>query len=186
MLHRDLSLGENHRIHNWEVADATELAALVLAAEDEGKIARQLDTGAFLLLSDWETPVWTNMAGSPPPPPPVPGEDNFGYLNIPQVSKSEDYTLVLEDSGKHIYHPAADANARTFTIPANSSVAFPIGTAITFINDSEEDVTIAITSDTLVLAGDGTTGSRTLAQYGMATAVKTESTKWYISGSGVS
>lgn len=114
------------------------------------------------------------------------GDVEVGYRNIPQNSQSANYTLVLDDSGKHILHPSSDANARTFTIPANASVAFPIGTAITFINDSTEDVTIAITSDTLVLAGTGTTGSRTLAQYGMATAIKIEATKWYISGTGVS
>ncbi len=46
-------------------------------------------------------------------------------------------------------------------------------------------ITIAITSDTLVFAGDGTIGSRTLAASGMATAVKITSTRWIISGSGL-
>jgi hypothetical protein len=46
-------------------------------------------------------------------------------------------------------------------------------------------VTIAINSDTLVLAGAGTTGSRTLAANGMATALKIASTTWIISGSGL-
>lgn len=110
---------------------------------------------------------------------------NVGYLNIPQVSKSVSYTLGLSDSGKYIYHPATDANARTFTIPANSSVAYPIGTALTFINMTAELVTIAITDDTMYLSSAGTTGSRTLAQYGSATAIKMTSTTWLISGSGL-
>jgi hypothetical protein len=46
-------------------------------------------------------------------------------------------------------------------------------------------VTIAITTDTLYLAGTGTTGSRSLAQYGMATAIKLTSTTWLISGTGL-
>lgn len=108
-----------------------------------------------------------------------------GYMNIPQNSQSADYTLVIADRGKHIYHPTSDDNPRTFTIPANSSVAFAIGTAITFIND-QNTVTIAITSDTLVWAEDGSTGSRTLAENGMATAVKVTSTRWVISGTGLS
>jgi hypothetical protein len=62
------------------------------------------------------------------------GTDAVGFRNIPQNSQSADYTLVLADSGKHILHPSADTSARTFTIPANSSVAYPIGTALTFIN----------------------------------------------------
>ena len=109
-----------------------------------------------------------------------------GYLEIPQNSKSAAYTCVLADSGKHIYHPSADTTARTYTIPANSSVAYPIGTALTFVNDTGAGtVTLAITTDTLVLAGAGTTGSRTLAANGMATAIKVTSTRWMISGTGL-
>lgn len=110
---------------------------------------------------------------------------NVGYLNIPQNSQSTNYTLVLSDSGKYIYHPTTDANARTYTIPANSSVAYPIGTALTFINMTAELVTIAITDDTMYLSPGGTTGSRSLAQYGSATAIKLTSTTWLISGSSL-
>ena len=113
------------------------------------------------------------------------GTDAVGFRNIPQNSQSAAYTLVLADSGKHIFHPSGDANARTYTIPANSSVAYPIGTAITFINMTAEVVTIAITTDTMYLAKDGTTGSRSLAQYGSATALKITSTNWLISGSAL-
>lgn len=137
-------------------------------------------SGQFLVSAGTSPPTW----GSAPS-----GGDttnNIGYLNIPQNSQSAAYTLVLSDSGKSIYHPSADTTARTWTIPANASVAFPIGTAITFINDTSAGViTIAITSDTLVLAGAGTTGSRTLAASGMATAIKMTSTRWMISGSGL-
>lgn len=103
---------------------------------------------------------------------------------IPQNSQSAAYTLVLADAGKHLLHPATDNNARTFTIPANSSVAFPIGTTIFFVNEINT-VTIAITTDTLTFANDNTTGSRTLAAGGVATAIKITATKWIISGAGV-
>jgi hypothetical protein len=118
---------------------------------------------------------------------PDPGSDQtIGYLNIPQVSQSAAYTLVATDSGKHILHPSADTTARTFTIPANSSVPFAIGTAITFVNQNNAGVlTIAITTDTMRLAGAGTTGSRTLAANGIATAIKLTSTEWIISGTNL-
>jgi hypothetical protein len=109
---------------------------------------------------------------------------SVGYTGVPQNSQSTSYTLVAADAGKSIVHPASDNNARTFTIPANGSVAFPVGTTITFIN-MINTVTIAITSDTMYLAGPGTTGSRTLAAYGIATAVKMTSTTWIISGNGL-
>ena len=113
------------------------------------------------------------------------GTNGVGYLNVPINSQSAAYTAVIGDSGKAILHPSTDANARTFTIPANASVAYPLGTAITFINMTSQVVTIAITSDTMYLAGPGTTGSRSLAQYGMASAIKMTSTTWIISGSGL-
>jgi hypothetical protein len=115
----------------------------------------------------------------------VDGTDAVGFRNIPQNSQSAAYTLVLADAGKHIFHPVGDNNARTFTIPANSSVAFPIGTAVTFINMAVANVTIAITTDTLTLSPAGTTGSRTLATNGSATCIKITSTSWLISGSGL-
>ena len=104
---------------------------------------------------------------------------------IPQNSKSAAYTTVLADGGRHILHPTADNNPRTFTIDSNANVAYPIGTAITFVNQINT-LTIAITSDTLTLAGSGSTGSRTLAANGIATALKVASTSWVISGTALS
>jgi hypothetical protein len=110
--------------------------------------------------------------------------EEVGFRNVPQNSQSAAYTLVAADAGKHVLHPVGDNNARTYTIPANSSVAYPVGTAITFVNKINT-VTIAITTDTLTLAGAGTTGSRTLAANGVATALKITSTEWIISGTGL-
>ncbi len=125
--------------------------------------------------------TWRSYGGSSV----VPWENNIGYLNIPANSKSANYTLVLWDAWKSIDHPSSDANARTFTIPANSSVAYPIGTTISFSNMSSQDVTIAITTDTMYLAWDGATGSRTLAQYGVATIRKLTATTRLISWVGL-
>jgi hypothetical protein len=115
----------------------------------------------------------------------VDGTDAVGFRNIPVNSQSAAYTAVLADSGKCILHPSTDATARIFTIPANSSVAYPIGTAISFVNMTSQVVSIAITTDTMYLAGTGTTGTRSLAQYGTATALKINSITWIISGAGL-
>ena len=115
----------------------------------------------------------------------VDGTDAVGFRNIPQNSQSAAYTLVSADSGKHIFHPSGDATARTYTIPSNASVAYAIGTAVSFINMTSQVVTISINSDTMYLSSAGTTGSRSLAQYGTATAVKMTSTTWIISGTGL-
>ena len=103
---------------------------------------------------------------------------------IPQVSKSIDYTTVIGDANKHLLHPAADNNPRTFTIDSNANVPYPIGTTLTFVNEANV-LTIAITADTMTLAGSGSTGSRTLAAAGQATALKVSTTGWQISGVGL-
>lgn len=107
---------------------------------------------------------------------------NIGYLNIPINSQSAAYSTVLADSGKAILHPVTDNNARTFTIDA--AVAYDLGTVITFINRINT-LTIALSSGTLILGGTATTGNRTLAVNGVATAIKVESAVWIISGAGV-
>jgi hypothetical protein len=106
------------------------------------------------------------------------------YSGIPVNSQSASYTAVLSDANKCI---RAGSGSPTITIPANASVAYPLGTAITFANRTGGGtVTIAINSDTLVFAETGGTGSRSLANNGLATALKTDSTLWLISGAGLS
>lgn len=113
------------------------------------------------------------------------GTTTFAGSTIPQNSQSAAYELVAADANKHVLHPVADDNPRTFTIPANSAVAFPIGTAVTFVN-MQNTVTIAITTDTMTLMGAGSTGSRTLAENGIATVLKITATTWVISGTNLS
>lgn len=108
-----------------------------------------------------------------------------GYRNVPQNIQAANYNLVLADAGKHIYHASGAGAGDTYTIPANSSVAYDIGTVLTFVNNDSNAVSIAITTDTMTLAGSTTTGTRTLAQNGIATAIKTTATTWLISGTGL-
>jgi len=108
---------------------------------------------------------------------------SLGYLGLPQSATATSATLAIGDAGKHIYVTTA---SQTITIPANGTVAYPIGTTITFIaGSSATTVLIAITTDTMRLAGGTSTGTRTLAANGMATAVKVAATTWYINGVGL-
>jgi hypothetical protein len=108
----------------------------------------------------------------------------IGFRGIPQSSTATTdgaYTVQASDAGDHIYA----LTSRTITIPSNASLALPVGTTIVFIAGAGATMTIAITTNTLRLVGTGTTGTRTLAPHGMATAVKVEPTLWYISGNGL-
>ena len=103
---------------------------------------------------------------------------SLGYLGMPVNSQSgATYTVVAADLGKVIYFSATC----TATIPAS----LPIGSSIAFVAGTGATVTIAQASDSMYLGGTGTTGSRTLAAYGMATAIKMASTVWFINGTGL-
>ena len=112
----------------------------------------------------------------------VDGTNAVGYINIPQNSQSAAYTLVAADAGKQIFHPSTDTTARTFTIPANSSVAYPIGTQLTIINQYDAGVITLTSTDTLRLATAGTTGNALVATGNMAQLIKVTSTEWLVNG----
>jgi hypothetical protein len=88
-------------------------------------------------------------------------------------------TPALSDRGKIIDAPG------NVTIPANSSVAFPIGSSMLILNDTGGTITIAVTTDTLTWLPSGTAGTRTLAALGVATVTKRTATQWLIWGFGL-
>jgi hypothetical protein len=82
--------------------------------------------------------------------------------SAPQNSQGGAYTLVVGDAGKHI-------SITTGGVTVNASI-FSIGDMITIFNNSGSSQNITQgASVTLRLAGTATTGTRALAQYGVAT-----------------
>jgi hypothetical protein len=107
---------------------------------------------------------------------------NLGYIGLPQlILNSGNLTISKTHAGKQVYVTGA---SQTITIPSNASVPLEIGTTIVIINANVTS-SIAITADTIRLAGGSTTGTRTLSAYGMATLVKIDSTTWIASGNGL-
>ena len=165
---------------NTTLTGALTYGAVTLTNSVTGTGKMVLDTSPVLVTPALGTPSSGVLSSCT-----VDGTDEVGFRNRPVNSKSVNYTLVLADSGKCILHPSTDANPRIFTIPANSSVAYPVGTQISFLNMSADLVSIAITTNVLYFSPTGGTGTRSLAQYGFVTAVKFSSTEWVISGDGL-
>lgn len=95
-----------------------------------------------------------------------------------------DYTLVLTDAGK-VIHRSVGAGAFTWTIPPNSSVAFPIGIRVRFA-DTLASTTVNIAPGVgVTLRAGGAAGTRTLAAGGFAEAVKVATDTWLMHGSGI-
>lgn len=167
------------------VTDETGSGALVFATSPSLTtpslgVATATSINATVIPSSAGTVLTTTS--TPSAPATATAASNFGYVGMPQVSTATGLSLSATHAGKHIY---TTATGQTHTIPANGSTALEVGTTIVFVNPASVTTTIAITTDTLLLAGTGTTGSRTLAPYGMATALKIASTTWIISGNGL-
>lgn len=105
----------------------------------------------------------------------------------PPDTHNEDYTLVLADAGKTLLKTAADTTTRTWTIPLNSSVVFPVGSLIQLINLDDNAITVTANSTATLRWLNGTApadGDRTLGQGGVATLYNDASDTWLIWGNG--
>lgn len=127
------------------------------------------------------SPIVNGMTEASTVKDPGGSDQKVGFRGIPVLSATAARALVLNDIAQTVKNTTGG-----WSIPANSSVPFPIGSAITLYNDSASDQTITITTDTLRLAGDTATGTRTLAGRGLATMLKVNTTEWVISGAGLS
>ena len=107
----------------------------------------------------------------------------IGFRQLPPNVQNANYTTVLADDGKFLYH--SDGTAYSYTV--NNSLAYNVGATISVVNDSSAavNITISLSTGTLRWAPSGGTGPRTLAQYGKATIQKVASSVWYITGIGL-
>jgi hypothetical protein len=107
----------------------------------------------------------------------------IGYRDIPQVVFTSNATLALTDAGKHYF---SSNSANVITVPNNTTVSFSIGTAISIIQQGTANLTVTPGSGvTMYLAGNSTSSSRTVGNYGMATLMKVGTDTWFINGTGV-
>jgi hypothetical protein len=105
---------------------------------------------------------------------------------LPPTRKSAAYTAVPADSGYNIIHPSTDTTARIWTIQANATATWADGAILTFSNKNGAGTITITPTDTMRLAGSGTTGNRLLAANGVATAIwDATDSSWTISGTGL-
>lgn len=153
----------------------------VTCSTSAGAVTCQINLGA----ANSFTALQTFGAGANVTPAATPATNAVGYLGAPEASGgaiNANKTLSLTDAGELQYYTGS--TGYTVTIPANASVAFPIGTVIPIVNDSSASQTLAITSDTL--EWEASTGSRTLAPNAVVSLIKVSSTVWRITGTDIS
>ena len=105
--------------------------------------------------------------------------DSIGEIRaIPQLVKSTSYVLISSDHGKHI---STDSG-----VTVNTGI-FTVGQNVTIFNNSSSSITITQGSGvTIYQAGTANTGSRTLAQRGLATLLCVGTDTFVINGGGIS
>lgn len=139
-------------------------------------------TGTVTVAAMTASGLATLSAGGDLTPAAAPSTTSLGYLGAPVNTQDNTYGIVMTDAGKCIYHTSGSAH--TWTIPANGTIALPIGTVIVLSNENGGGVvTVAITTDTL--RWGSSTGSRSLAANGTATIIKVASTTWRMTGDGI-
>lgn len=118
-----------------------------------------------------------------PDPPSALHEDDLGYMGAPPESHDENFTFALGDTGKLI--KKTNTTAYTWTIPPNSSVAFPIGHKIWVVNiGTAGAVALARGAGViLTLAGSVTDADKSIAAGGGGILMKVGTDTWKIFGS---
>jgi hypothetical protein len=91
------------------------------------------------------------------------------------------YTPVLADNGKLI--TLSNSSPITATIPPNSSVAYPVGAQLNFVQLGAGQVTFTQGAGvTIVSTGATASAPKTRVQYSSATAIQTSANTWLVAG----
>lgn len=108
-------------------------------------------------------------------------DDNLAKLTL-NAQTGTTYTFVLTDNRNKLV-TASNAAAQTYTIPLNSSVAFPTGSVINIIAIGAGQVTIQGASGvTVASTGATATAPKLRAQYSAASLIKVGTDSWYVIG----
>jgi tryptophan synthase beta subunit len=101
--------------------------------------------------------------------------------NTNAVVSGTTYTTVLADANTYIDTTSASATA--ITIPANATVAYPVGTTIVVTQKAAGQVTVSVTTDTLNYYSPSSAGTcQTAGQWAAVTLRKVTSTAWIAYG----
>ena len=98
--------------------------------------------------------------------------------NFSVNTRTDNYTFVLTDAHKLV--ELNHTGNKTLSIPANSSVAFPIGTEIKLANYGTGELRVAALVGVTLLSDGGKT--KITAQYGVAQLIKRATDEWYLFG----
>jgi len=111
----------------------------------------------------------------------VTGATGAGGVEAVNAQVGTTYTFVLTDRDDLV--TASNTSSQTYTIPLNSSVAFPTGTLINLIQINTGQVTV-VGAGGVTLNSTGATSAqpKTRARYSVMTLIKAGTDTWYATG----
>jgi hypothetical protein len=109
------------------------------------------------------------------------GATGAGGVEAVNAQIGTTYTFVLTDRDDLV--TASNSSAQTYTIPLNSSVAFPTGSLVNLIQIGTGQVTVQGAGGVTVLSTGATAATpKTRAQYSVLTLIKAGTDTWYATG----
>ena len=109
------------------------------------------------------------------------GATGAGGVEAVNAQVGTTYTFVLTDRDDLV--TASNASAQTYTIPLNSSVAFPTGSLVNLIQIGVGQVTVQGAGGVTVLSTGATAATpKTRARYSVMTLIKAGTDTWYATG----
>jgi hypothetical protein len=109
------------------------------------------------------------------------GATGAGGVEAVNAQVGTTYTFVLTDRDDLV--TASNGSAQTYTIPLNSSVAFPTGSLINLIQIGTAQVTVQGAGGVTVNSTGATSATpKTRARYSVMTLIKAGTDTWYATG----
>lgn len=101
---------------------------------------------------------------------------DFGIPQTDDATTTPFSALAITDANR--WYNCNNAGAITATIPANATIAFPVGTTFALHQRGAGQITLAVTTDTLRAPN----GAKTANQYSTIFVTKIASTEWVVTG----
>lgn len=164
---------------NAETQTGTDTVRAVTPAGLQSKVTSETALGLVELATAAETTTGTDTTRAVHPAGLKVELDKKANSLVTQTTQTgTTYTFVLADGGTLV--EGNNASAQTYTVPPNSSVAFPVGTSIVLRQYGTGQITLA--------AGAGVTlrsrgaALKTAGQYAELTFTKRATDEWVVSG----
>jgi hypothetical protein len=108
------------------------------------------------------------------------GTSGSTVAGAPYTADAASRTLAIGDAGGFL--DLSNASAAAYTIPANATVAFPVGTEISASQGGAGQVSFAAAGGVTIQTPSGATGPKTRVQYSVITAKKIATNTWRVFG----